>query len=172
MTSTPRRLAALTFGVASLAAVALAGPVAAADGGSQQFVTTTTTPAQAEAQQSHVDQDKLGISAMNHAVRGKSEPFIYADPGSVRPTLMLPAAAAPYDVAQLATKFTSAFSTLPGGGLLLDIPLEVADGAIDVDVAHRQAQAVGGQPRATGQPDSGGPPGDDGHARVRAGCAR
>jgi parallel beta-helix repeat protein len=129
MTSTPRRLAALTFGVTSLAAVALAGPVAAADGGSQQFVTTTTTPAQAEAQQSHVDQDKLGISAMNHAVRGKSEPFIYADPGSVRPTLMLPAAAAPYDVAQLATKFTSAFSTLPGGGLLLDIPLEVADGA-------------------------------------------
>ena len=129
MKSTPRHARTLALSAAALAVVALSGPAGAADTGSQQYVTTTTTPAQAESQQSHVDQDKLGISAMNHAVRGKSAPFIYADPGSVRPTLMLPGSPTPYDVADLATQFKSAFSELPGGGLVLDIPLEVADGA-------------------------------------------
>ena len=129
MKSTPRHARTLALSAAALAVVALSGPAGAADTGSQQYVTTTTTPAQAESQQSHVDQDKLGISAMNHAVRGKSAPFIYADPGSVRPTLMLPGSPTPYDVADLATRFKSAFSELPGGGLVLDIPLEVADGA-------------------------------------------
>ena len=129
MRSIPRRLSVLTMGATALLGATHVGSVGAASSGTQQFVTTTTTPAQAEAQQSHVDQDKLGISAMNHAVRGKTTPFIYADPGSVRPTLMLPGSATPYDLTELATKFKSAFSVLPGGGLVFDIPLEIADGA-------------------------------------------
>ena len=129
MKSAPRFVRTVGMGAVVLVTVALTGPAGAADTHSRQYLTTTTTPAQAEAQQSHVDQDKLGISAMNHAVQSKSAPFIYADPGSVRPTLMLPRSDTPYDVANLAGRFTSAFSTLPGGGLVLNIPLEVADGA-------------------------------------------
>ena len=108
-------------------ALVVGSPATAAE--SVPTPTTTTSPAQQQSQQALLDQDKLDTSSLNHALRGRTAPFIYAQPGTVPPTLVLPASSTPYEISTLATTFSSAFDPAPGGGVILEIPLEVGPGA-------------------------------------------
>ncbi|HVX21577.1 MAG TPA: right-handed parallel beta-helix repeat-containing protein [Acidimicrobiales bacterium] len=126
-------LAALAASAVGSAWPATAWPVGAAVGAAGAATTTAstlvTTPARAATQQGLLDQDHLDISAMNHAIIGKTAPFIYATPGRGRPTLILVGGGSPYRLRDLVRQFPDAFASTGTGGVVLEIPMVVAPGA-------------------------------------------
>jgi|GEM_PF-1723340 len=113
----------------AVAAAVVAALPLASHAASAAPVTTTTSASQQQSQQGLLDQDKLVTSSLHHALLGRTTPYIYAVPGSIGPTLLLPASATPYDLSTLARNYPAAFEPGPGGSTILEIPLEVGPGA-------------------------------------------